>query len=50
MLEEFIRAAADAVNRMYPTISSNPDHTSIIDDHHYRRILGYLEEERRACA
>jgi coniferyl-aldehyde dehydrogenase len=46
MLEEFIRAAADAVNRMYPTISSNPDYTSIIDDHHYRRILGYLEEAK----
>jgi coniferyl-aldehyde dehydrogenase len=40
MREEFIRAAAEAVNRMYPTINANPDYTSIIDDHHYRRILG----------
>jgi coniferyl-aldehyde dehydrogenase len=46
MRDEFIRAAGEAVNRMYPTINSNPDYTSIVDDHHYRRIVRYVEEAR----
>jgi coniferyl-aldehyde dehydrogenase len=46
MREEFIRASVEAVNRMYPTINGNRDYTNIIDDHHYRRILGYVEEAR----
>jgi coniferyl-aldehyde dehydrogenase len=46
MHEEFVRLAGEAINRMYPTIDNNPNYTSIVDDHHYRRVVGYVEEAR----
>jgi coniferyl-aldehyde dehydrogenase len=46
MREEFIRLAAEAVRKMYPTLKSNPDYTSIVNDRHYRRIVQYVEEAR----
>jgi coniferyl-aldehyde dehydrogenase len=48
--EAFVRLAGDAISRMYPTIDNNPDYTSIVDDHQYRRIVGYVEEARASGA
>jgi coniferyl-aldehyde dehydrogenase len=48
--EAFVRLAGDAISRMYPTIDNSPDYTSIVDDHQYRRIVGYVEEARASGA
>jgi len=42
--ERFVEAAREHVARMFPTIVDNPDYTSIINEHHYRRLQGYLED------
>jgi coniferyl-aldehyde dehydrogenase len=34
--------AAKAVAKLYPSLQSNPDYTSIISEHHYRRITQYI--------
>ena len=46
MREEFIRLAAAAVRKMYPSLKNNPDYTSIVNECHYRRIEQYIEEAR----
>jgi len=46
MVEDFLKAAkADALAK-YPTMVANPDYTSIINDRHYRRVMGYIEDAR----
>jgi coniferyl-aldehyde dehydrogenase len=46
MREEFIRLAGQAVRKMYPELKRNPDYTSVINEHHYQRILRYIEEAK----
>ena len=46
MREEFIRFAAEAVRKMYPSLKNDPDYTSIVNDRHYRRIEQFIEEAR----
>jgi coniferyl-aldehyde dehydrogenase len=46
MREEFIRLAAAAVRKMYPSLKNNPDYTSIVNERHYRRIEQYIDEAR----
>jgi coniferyl-aldehyde dehydrogenase len=46
----FVEGARAAVAQMYPTIKDNPDYTSVINQRHYERIAGYVEEARRAGA
>jgi coniferyl-aldehyde dehydrogenase len=48
MREEFIRLAAQAVGKMYPELKTSPDYTSVINEHHYQRILRYTEEAKAA--
>jgi len=43
-LEDVITAAADAVKRMYPKLLGNPEYTAIVNDRHYQRLTGYLDE------
>ncbi|KGE04077.1 coniferyl aldehyde dehydrogenase [Pseudohaliea rubra] len=43
-LEAVITAAGDAVKRMYPTLLGNPEYTAVVNDRHYQRLSGYLEE------
>jgi acyl-CoA reductase-like NAD-dependent aldehyde dehydrogenase len=31
---------------MYPTLAANPDYTSIINERHYARLRGYLDEAK----
>lgn len=47
-LEEFVSASRRSVARMYPTLLDNPDYTSIINQRHYQRLQGYLDEARSA--
>ena len=44
--DEFIRQAEAAVRKFYPSLNSNPDYTSIINERHYRRLSGYIDEAR----
>ena len=46
MREEFIRLAAEAARKLYPSLQNNPDYTSIVNERHYRRIEQYIEEAR----
>ena len=45
-LHEVVDAAQTAVARMYPTLLENEQYTSVINDRHYQRLTGYLEEAR----
>jgi coniferyl-aldehyde dehydrogenase len=42
----FVGAATEAVKTMYPTIKDNPDYTSIVNQRHYDRLQGYLDDAR----
>jgi len=45
-VDRFVEECKAAVARMFPTLKSNPDFTSIVNAHHYKRLLGYLEEAK----
>ena len=45
-LEEFIRLTSETVGRFYPTLKTNPDYTSIVNERHYRRIIQHLAEAK----
>jgi coniferyl-aldehyde dehydrogenase len=49
-MEEFVEAARASVTAMFPTIKDNPDYTSVINQRHYERLTGYVEEARAAGA
>jgi coniferyl-aldehyde dehydrogenase len=42
----FAEAAHAAVVRLYPSLAANPDYSAIVNERHYRRLKGYLEEAR----
>lgn len=48
--DEFIQAARDAVAKMYPDLKDNPDYTSVINQRHFDRITGYVEDARKQGA
>ncbi len=43
---EFVKQAADAVSTMFPTLKDNPDYTSVINQRHYDRLQGYLDDAK----
>jgi coniferyl-aldehyde dehydrogenase len=45
-VEEFVESTHRSVRRMYPTLLDNPDYTSVINQRHFDRLQGYLEEAR----
>lgn len=45
-MSDFVAASERAVSKMYPTLLDNPDYTSIVNERHYERINGYVEEAR----
>jgi coniferyl-aldehyde dehydrogenase len=47
-VENFIQAAAATIAKMYPSILDNPDYASIINQRHYERIKGYIDEAKAA--
>jgi coniferyl-aldehyde dehydrogenase len=49
-VEDFVEAARASVNAMFPSIKDNPDYTSVINQRHYERLSGYVEEARAAGA
>ncbi len=44
--DEFIRLAGQVVRKMYPSFTTNNDYTCVLNEHHYRRIIRYIEEAR----
>ena len=42
----FVGAVTSAVTAMYPTLKENPDYSSVIDQRHYDRLMGYLDDAR----
>ncbi|WP_051953139.1 coniferyl aldehyde dehydrogenase [Methylocapsa aurea] len=45
-INDFVAAYAAEVEKLYPDIAANPDYTSIINDHHYARLVGLLDDAR----
>ena len=43
---DFVAEADNAVRAMYPTLKDNPDYTSVINQRHYDRLTGYLEDAK----
>ena len=41
-------SAKKSVSKMFPTLVDNPDYTSVINDRHFERINGYVEEAKQA--
>jgi len=49
-MEEFVSATERSVRKMYPTLLDNPDYTSVINQRHYDRLNGYIEEAKEKGA
>ncbi|MGO8953205.1 MAG: coniferyl aldehyde dehydrogenase [Rhodomicrobium sp.] len=45
--EEFLNLLQAAVRKLYPSLRTNPDYTSIVNGRHYGRIARYIEEARQ---
>ena len=45
-IDDFVAAMRRAHQRLYPTVASNPDYTSITTERHYRRLLALLDDAR----
>lgn len=45
-VEAFVAAYEKEVAKLYPDIASNPDYTSIVNDHHYARLTSLLDDAR----
>ncbi len=43
---EFVKQAADAIDVMFPTLKDNPDYTSVVNQRHFDRLQGYLDDAR----
>jgi coniferyl-aldehyde dehydrogenase len=44
--DAFVEACKASVARMFPTLAHNADYTSIINDRHYARVRGYIDDAR----
>ncbi len=43
-VDAFVTALRGAVAKLYPASAASPDYTSIVDDRHYRRLEGLVED------
>lgn len=48
--DDFVDAFRRSVEGMYPTLLDNPDYTAIINEAHFARLQGYLEQARERGA
>ena len=44
--DAFVDAVKEAVERLYRSAARNPDYSSIVDTHHYARLIGLVEDAR----
>ena len=45
-VDAFVASANKAVAKMYPTLKDNDDYTSVINQRHFDRLQGYLEDAK----
>lgn len=45
-VDEFVSESKSAVAKMFPTLKDNDDYTSVINQRHYDRLQGYLEDAK----
>ncbi|MCH2096781.1 MAG: coniferyl aldehyde dehydrogenase, partial [Pseudomonadales bacterium] len=48
--QEFVESAQRSVQRMFPTLLDNPDYTSIVNERHFERLTGYVDDAREKGA
>jgi len=48
--DDFIAAARSSVARMYADLKDNPDYTSIVNQRHFDRINGYIDDAKNKGA
>jgi coniferyl-aldehyde dehydrogenase len=44
--DAFVAKAKEAIARFYPALAANPDYTAIVNDRHYARLAGLIEDAR----
>jgi coniferyl-aldehyde dehydrogenase len=44
--DEFVTKATAAATAMYPTIKDNPDYTSMVNQRHFDRVRGYIDDAK----
>ncbi len=47
---DFVESTQRAVAKMFPTLLHNDDYTSVINERHYQRLNGYVEEAKQKGA
>lgn len=47
-LEAFINTCRENFVAQFPTVIGNPDYTAVVNDRHYARISGYIDEAKAA--
>lgn len=48
--DEFVEHAKNSVAKMFPNIKDNPDYTSIINERHFDRLNGYVNDAKEKGA
>jgi coniferyl-aldehyde dehydrogenase len=46
--QAFVEAARAVVARCFPDMATTPDYTSIVNERHYQRLQGYLDDAQQA--
>ena len=49
-LNDFVDSSRRSVAKMFPTLLDNDDYTSVVDERHYERLNGYLDDAREKGA
>ncbi|MBN9532023.1 MAG: coniferyl aldehyde dehydrogenase [Alphaproteobacteria bacterium] len=45
-MRDFVTAAEGAIAKMFSTLKDNPDYTSVINQRHFDRLQGYIDDAR----
>ena len=46
-VQEFVESSKKAVAKTFPTLIDNPDYTSVINEKHFDRLNGYIDEAKQ---
>jgi len=49
-MDDFVSATEQSVAKMFPTLLDNPDYTSVVNQRHFERLQGYVEEAKQQGA
>ena len=47
-MDEFVESTKSSVKKMFPTLVDNPDYTSVVNERHFDRLNGYIEQAKNA--